>query len=445
MKPVALFRLSSLPYPARSLFGQQSGFQSIRLVASRSYSSKTSATRTQDSNESPPSPEHESTPASAFRIMSSQEFHRRLTRLSVGGFDPAAEPFASMPDVAVPPPSWQPQPGQVFRGGQVPANTLGANGYTARGKNGEYPVFYYDTHARPSSNAGTAAPGPSQANGTVQIPGLGQPIAPKSQAEPIVGGGKGLKKKKNKQQDVPPPASSGPPNAAKGKKRKYEVPSLASGGVPNPTMQYITQSALAPTQLPYPRRILVVIDLNGTLLHRPNHRNSAQFVERPFARTFLDYCLKTFVVAIWSSAKPENVRRMVPQLLGPEDEQRLVAVWGRDTLGLSPADYNQRVQVYKRLDTVWRDPHVAASHPEAHLGAIWDQTNTVLIDDSREKGRSEPFNLIQLPEFTGDAQEPGFVLPQVHDYLNECSRQNDVSSYIKGNPFIFNDKFQLET
>ncbi|KAH6655062.1 HAD-like domain-containing protein [Truncatella angustata] len=228
------------------------------------------------------------------------------------------------------------------------------------------------------------------------------------------------------------------------KKRPYIVPSKASGGVPNPSKNYIRQSALAPSRLDVPRNILVIIDLNGTLLHRPNHKKTKTFVERPFARNFLDYCLRTFTVGVWSSAKPDNVRGMMPQLLSPQEQAKLVTIWGRDTLGLSPADYNQRVQVYKRLESVWNDPKVAASHPEACDGKRWDQTNTVLIDDSKEKARSQPFNIILLPEFEGDVTEPGYVLPQVHDYLNECAHQRDISSFIRENPFRFDPAFLLE-
>lgn len=214
------------------------------------------------------------------------------------------------------------------------------------------------------------------------------------------------------------------------------MPSKASGGVPEPKAAYLAQAAVPPSRLDKPRNILVVIDLNGTLLHRPNHKSPSRFVERPHTRAFLDYCLRTFTVAIWSSARPDNVHKMLRQILSAEDRDRLAAVWGRDTLGLSPDDYNRRVQCYKRLTVMWRDL-------EKRLGQRWDQSNTILVDDSREKSRSEPFNLIQLPEFKGNADEPGFVLPQVHDYINTCAQQRDISSFARLNPFTFRPDFNL--
>lgn len=252
------------------------------------------------------------------------------------------------------------------------------------------------------------------------------------------------KKKSNGLPAKPPPVKAHIPPTKKHQDQNktipevkpYFPPSKASGGVPDPSTQYMAQSAIPPTPLPEPRRILVVIDLNGTLLYRPSRKNPSRFVERPHTRQFLDYCLNTFCVAIWSSAKPDNVHKMANQLLTPEERAKLVAVWGRDTLGLSPEDYNNRVQCYKRLTVIWADL-------ARRLGQRWDQTNTVLVDDSSEKARSEPYNLIQLPEFEGDLAEQGFVLPQVHDFLNECAMQRDISSYIRAKRFAFKPDFVL--
>ncbi|KAJ3472217.1 hypothetical protein NLG97_g11180 [Lecanicillium saksenae] len=84
-----------------------------------------------------------------------------------------------------------------------------------------------------------------------------------------------------------------------------------------------------------------------------------------------------------------------------------------------------------------------AAHPEARSGGFWNQTNTVLVDDSSEKARSEPHNLLQIPEYDGMANEPPFVLPQVHDYINELAYQTDVSRYIRKNPFKLDAKYRL--
>ncbi|KAF4338821.1 hypothetical protein FBEOM_7291 [Fusarium beomiforme] len=281
---------------------------------------------------------------------------------------------------------------------------------------------------------------------TMNIPGL--TLAQPTKSEPPKNAPKGPKKKKNKAAADPkiptgPKAMTKAPAVQRRSSSPVKVPSKASGGVPNPTTQYMAQANVSPERLPQPRRILIIMDLNGTLLYRPNKRRPFNFVERPHAKTFLKYCLDVFHVAIWSSARPENVNRMVDQLLTPEQRERVLVVWGRDSFGLSEGDYNTKVQVYKRLTTVWNNPRVMAAHPQAHKGGLWNQSNTILVDDSLEKGRSEPFNTLTLPEFSGLATEMPNVLPQVHDYLNELAYQADISRFVRESPFKLDPGYVL--
>ncbi|OTA92630.1 hypothetical protein M434DRAFT_59528, partial [Hypoxylon sp. CO27-5] len=220
-------------------------------------------------------------------------------------------------------------------------------------------------------------------------------------------------------------------------------PSAASGGIPNPTPQYLAHASLPPFVLPQERQILVVIDLNGTLLYRPDHLRPTYFVERPHAYSFLNYCIETFKVVIWSSAKSQNVMKMCKQLLDPKQLRKIVAVWGRESFGLSPIDFKQRVQCYKRLSLLWMDEQIAATHPEAYKGKRWSQADTVLIDDSVEKARSEPYNLIHIPTYEGDKEKDGEILPQVHDYINELARTADISTFIRSRPFQADPTWRL--
>ncbi|KAI1391040.1 HAD-like domain-containing protein [Hypoxylon trugodes] len=215
------------------------------------------------------------------------------------------------------------------------------------------------------------------------------------------------------------------------------APSPESGGIPEPTPEYLQRAAFPPFQLPYARKLLVVIDLNGTILYRPKRTNPRYFIERPHARTFLRYCIETFKVVIWSSASITNVKHMCTQLLTPEQLNDVVAIWGRDRFNLTGKDYRARVMCYKRLTRLWKDHVIRSAHPEVANGKTWSQADTVLIDDSIEKARSEPYNLIQVPDFVGDADDPyeERVLPQVHDYINECARYVDVSTHIRDRPF----------
>jgi hypothetical protein len=169
------------------------------------------------------------------------------------------------------------------------------------------------------------------------------------------------------------------------------------------------------------------------MLYRPDRKRPSHFVARQSTQLFLDYVFSKFQVMIWSSARPENVRLMCHQLFSDASRQRLIGEWGRDRMGLSPEDYNRRVQVYKRFEKVWADPSIQRRHPLSSSGALWDQSNTVLIDDSVEKARSQPFNLVEVPEFTGQAESD--VLKRLAEYLDNLLMQTDVSAYIRQNPF----------
>ncbi|PNY24266.1 FCP1y domain-containing protein [Tolypocladium capitatum] len=249
----------------------------------------------------------------------------------------------------------------------------------------------------------------------------------------------GQPSKKTPNDSTPRPSSSTPQRG-----RDDRVPpSGASGGIPDPSPLYLARAFAPPSTLADPRRILVILDLNGTLLFRPIRKQPTKFVERPHARRFLAYCLDSFHLAVWSSARPENVQHMLAQLLTSEQRQRCVVIWGRDRFGLSRDDYDSRVQCYKRLSAMWNHPDVLTSHPHASRGGRWDQSNTVLVDDSPEKGRSEPHNILPIPEFSGLENEQVDVLPQVHDYLNTLCYQADISRYMRQSPFTLDPNYQL--
>ncbi|KAE8444381.1 hypothetical protein EG329_000581 [Mollisiaceae sp. DMI_Dod_QoI] len=239
---------------------------------------------------------------------------------------------------------------------------------------------------------------------------------------------------KNTTKSKPKPQKTHGLSAREVRDAKVE-PSKASGGIPNPSAAYFAASDFVPRELQQPQHLLVVIDLNGTLLFRPSRKQPTKFISRPDTMPFLKYCVDTFSVVIWSSAKPENVTNMCNAILTPELRKKVIAIWGRDKFGLSRQDFDLRVQCYKRLTKLWNDRQIARSHPEYERGARWDQTNTVLVDDSLEKGRSEPFNLIEVPEFFGNADEQGRILPQVHDYLNHLSMHSNVSACLRSRPF----------
>lgn len=221
--------------------------------------------------------------------------------------------------------------------------------------------------------------------------------------------------------------------------RQYLLP------CPQPSESYLECANRPPRRLSSPKKLLIVLDLNGTLLVRSNR--GSKYTPRPFVQKFLVYCLENHLLVVWSSARPHNVSPMVAQLFTPEQHAKLVKVWSRDHLRLG-VHFNAKVQVYKRLTWLWEDSEVQASFPSAPfkvedgwkeppLTTMWDQTNTVLLDDSTEKAASEPFNLLRVDEFTQANKKDGDdVLGRVLVYLEDLKREADVSAAMRERPFV---------
>ena len=204
---------------------------------------------------------------------------------------------------------------------------------------------------------------------------------------------------------------------------------------PQPTPEYLAQAAEEPSVTESPNPMLVILDLNGTVLYRPN-RNAKTMIERPFLKPFLRYLFENFKVMVWSSAKPDNVRSLVHQALDNDLRSKLIAHWGRDSFGLSVANYNQNVQVYKNLKLIWSRDQIQRYHPEYATGARFGQHNTVLIDDCIIKASAQPHNLLQIPDFSATPEQmEGDVLREVAGYLEVLRQQSDVSKFISKEPF----------
>ena len=115
---------------------------------------------------------------------------------------------------------------------------------------------------------------------------------------------------------------------------------------------------------------------------------------------------------------------------------------------MSKRDYGLHVQVYKDLARVWADEDIRAAFAASSTatGAAsreagsWDQSNTILIDDSVIKAAAQPHNLLRVPEYDAAAvaaeaarEQAGekSVLMGVRDQLEFARRYTDVSAYFR--------------
>ena len=214
--------------------------------------------------------------------------------------------------------------------------------------------------------------------------------------------------------------------------------------VPIPTSTYLDNAHAIPNPLPSPQPLLLVLDLNGTLLHRS--RASQNYTPRPYLHKFLQYAFANHSLLVWSSAQPSNVKGVCTRLFSRDQREMLLDEWGRDTLGLTSTQYKERVQVYKRLDRIWDNENVQHLHPDFKLGERWGQHNTVLIDDSILKATAQPFNHVEVPEFVrGGSEKEGHgrnVLGQVVGYLEEARKWSDLSGFVRRRPFAIDEEWR---
>lgn len=217
---------------------------------------------------------------------------------------------------------------------------------------------------------------------------------------------------------------------------------------PEPTQTYLKQASSPLKKLPSPQPLLVILDLNGTLIYRKSRKYPPSFAKRAGVDEFLDALLKRYKVMIWSSSQPHTVKGICEKLFPAEKRKELVVEWGRDMFGLSKSQYSAKTQVYKKLKVVWSSQAVQASYPGAaqsqpqHRGGKpkgnkqkvrrWDQSNTILIDDSKLKALTEPWNILEIPEFTNAPEvDESDIFPSVLSRLETLSSYDDVSKVFK--------------
>ncbi|KIX93654.1 uncharacterized protein Z520_10560 [Fonsecaea multimorphosa CBS 102226] len=223
-------------------------------------------------------------------------------------------------------------------------------------------------------------------------------------------------------------------------RRDRWTPEVKPPPAPIATEEYKSQAALPPALRQTPQKLLVILDLNGTLLVRPSHHRPKYIIVRPGVRQLLDYLFQNHVVMVYSSAKPENCAAMVNQFFHPTQRSAMAGVWARDKLGLNKLQYDTKVQVYKKLEPIWEDETI---RKKAGPGQKWDQSNTVLVDDSQLKALGQPHNLLQIPEFFNNAPKTGGqallnwqreqeqIVYSIQQKLEELKWQVDVSRTIR--------------
>jgi len=172
------------------------------------------------------------------------------------------------------------------------------------------------------------------------------------------------------------------------------------------------------------KRKLIIFDLNGVLLDReyrdpkgllpkieedvtlplPTIIGNFAAWKRPDANNKLAKLFENYDIAIWSSAKMFNVEPLVRFMFDLETRSKLKFVWSQENCTVEKGEDPRKPLFIKDLSKMWKE------FPE------YDQTNTLLIDDSKEKCKLNPEAcFLTVKTWTKEEQESDFS--EVYDMI----------------------------
>lgn len=193
---------------------------------------------------------------------------------------------------------------------------------------------------------------------------------------------------------------------------------------------------------------LLVLDLNGLLAdivplqHVPYGFKMDAIVsgkavfKRPFHDDFLQFCFEKFNVGVWSSRIRKNVELVLDFLLGSAKD-KLLFCWDQshctDT-GFPVVGNRSKPIILKKLKKLWEkfEPDLPWERGE------YDESNTLLLDDSPHKALCNPPNTAVFPNtyfYTDEKDDSLGPEGDLRLYLEGLSMAENVQKYVESNPF----------
>ncbi|XP_058009402.1 uncharacterized protein LOC110657698 [Hevea brasiliensis] len=194
------------------------------------------------------------------------------------------------------------------------------------------------------------------------------------------------------------------------------------------------------------KKKLLVLDLNGLLVDIVSSppkgfkadiriRRQAIFA-RPFCLDFLNFCFERFEVGIWSSRMKKNMDNIVDYLMG-DMKRKLMFCW--DVSHCTMTRYNtlenkHKPLVFKELRRIWEkhDPELPWEK------GFYDESNTLLIDDSPYKALLNPVHTAIFPYSYQCQDRKDNALGDGGDlrvYLEGLAEADNVQKFVEQHPF----------
>lgn len=243
--------------------------------------------------------------------------------------------------------------------------------------------------------------------------------------------------------DPPSSISSHNPSSINTSRNRREVFDTASlrEALPSSPSDNLDRFTLQPGRRR--RKVLAVLDLNGLLFFREKIEQTPKGIiphaqvgtfnvwDRRHSETFLDFMFDTFDIGVWSSARQENVVKLVERTFGAGRMSALVFMWDQSYCTVEKR--KPRPLFAKDLKKVW------TAFPQYVNG------NTFLLDDDEEKAKhNPPYTGIHPKEWTRFLPQDDKLGPDgpIRLYLRALSNalQSDheltAEAYIEQHPFI---------
>ncbi|KAJ8563180.1 hypothetical protein K7X08_031632 [Anisodus acutangulus] len=194
---------------------------------------------------------------------------------------------------------------------------------------------------------------------------------------------------------------------------------------------------------------LLVLDVNGLLadivpLRYVPYSLEANIIvsgkavfKRPFHDDFLQFCFERFHVGVWSSRIKRNMELVLDFLLG-DAKHKLLFCWDQshctDTGFPVVGRRRSKPIILKKLKKLWDkyEPDLPWERGE------YDESNTLLLDDSPHKALCNPPNTAIFPNSYHYMDEKDDSLGSGGDlrvYLEGLSVAENVQKYVESNPF----------
>ncbi|XP_062022207.1 uncharacterized protein LOC133738645 [Rosa rugosa] len=194
---------------------------------------------------------------------------------------------------------------------------------------------------------------------------------------------------------------------------------------------------------------LLILDINGLLADivqmevfipssfKPDKIISRKAVfKRPFCDDFLQFCFDRFNVGVWSSRTKENVNSVIDFLLG-DSKHKLLFCWNQShctSTSFKTVKNKNKPLVLKELRKFWEklEPDLPWARGE------YNESNTVLLDDSPYKALCNPVNTAIFPnsyQFRNRKDSSLGPGGDIRSYLEGLAMAESVQKYVEQNPF----------